>query len=137
MRPGPGDIVRLRASGFGELFDDSLRWAAKHLDGLHTPTYGRSHMGTAIHMGTAVFDIQRSLPNVTPDIETAVASFLEELNDDEHVSWLDISKANAQSMGVNLTIKYCEEISPRFDWKIIETRCEPVEIEMPTALSSK
>lgn len=134
VRPGPGDVVRLRASGFSELFDDALRWASKHLDNLKTPTYGRSHLGSAIHFGTAVYDIQRSLSGVKPDVEAAVAAYLEELHNDEHVSWTDIAKSKAQSIGLNLTINYCEQISHQFDWKIIETRCEPVEIEMPNGI---
>lgn len=134
VRPGPGDIVRMRASALGELFDDSLRWAAKILDHRYGPTYGRSHLGTSVHFGTADFDRQTTLPDGKPDVEVAVAKFLEIFNDDEKVSWTDLPKAKAEGIGLNLVIDYCNEISPQFNWVAVEALCEPLLITMPNGI---
>lgn len=131
--PGVGDIVRLRASGFSLLFDDALLWKTKNIDKIRMPTYGRSHLGSAIHAGTACFDIPRSL-GIESDTEAAVEGYLEAFEDDERVTWTDIAKSKARSIGLNLVIRYCEDISPVFKWVQVETMCEPVEIEMPNGI---
>ncbi len=133
MRPGPGDVVRLRASGLSELFDDSLRWVAKHLDGLRTPSYGRSHLGSAVHLGTAIYDQARVHGN-KPDVEQAVGAYLEYLRADENIHWVDLPKAQAERIGLHLVMEYCQNISPQFNWVAVEAECQSFHINMPNGM---
>jgi hypothetical protein len=121
----------MRASALGELFDDALRWKARTIDQIYGLTYGRSHLGTSIHFGTAWYDAERIDPDGTPDTETAVDKFLECLRADENVHWIDIGKSKAENIGITLVAEYCQEISPQFEWVKVEATCEPIEITMP------
>lgn len=128
--PGPGDVVRVRASSLADFFDDPLRWRSAHIDGIYGKTYGRSHLGTAIHYGTGWFDAQR-VEGDSPSVGKAVQKFLEALHDDQYVTWEDIKKSAAEKIGKTLVAKYCDEISPQFEFVTVESRCEPLELDMP------
>lgn len=134
--PGPLDIIEMRASALGELFDDALRWKTRILDKIHTPTYGRSHLGSAIHYGTALYDVERAEGRV-PSAEAAADAFVQFLRADEYVHWVDIGRAEAESIGVQLVNLYCTEISHRFDWIKVEAECTPLEITMPNGIMFK
>jgi hypothetical protein len=129
-----GELVSMRASGLAELFDCQARWKAHHIDKIHSPTYGRSHLGTSVHMGTGWFDNETTLDDGNPDVEIAVDKFLETLNDDQNVVWTDIPKNKAKDIGVALVNKYCTEISPQFEWVKVEALCEPIELTMPNGV---
>lgn len=124
----------MRASGLGELFDDALRWKSRVIDGIHLPTYGRSHLGTSIHYATGWFDNERVQPDGNPDTETAVEKFLEWFRADQGVRWVDIGKAKAEPIGIALVAKYCQDISPQFTFTKVEIPCEPLEIAMPNGI---
>jgi hypothetical protein len=132
--PGVNDIVPIRASGLAELFDCSARWAGKNFYGHRGTTYGRSHLGTAIHHATAWYDNERTLADGAPDTETAVDKFITYLRADEHVMWADIPKQQAEKIGITLVTHYCLEISAQFEWVKVEATCEPIEITMPNGV---
>lgn len=133
MRPLP-DVIRLRASALAELFDDSLRWRSRAIDGIHTPTSGRSHLGTAVHFGTADFDRQRLLADGRPDAADAVGAFKQYFHNDAGVHWTDIKKLEAEKIGMRLVADYCTEISEQFEWVAVEATCEPLVLTMPNGV---
>lgn len=62
------EIVAIRASSLPELFDCPARWEAKHIRGRRLPRSAAAQLGTAVHAGAAVFDVQRILGSpITPD----------------------------------------------------------------------
>jgi hypothetical protein len=132
--PGINDIVPIRASGLAELFDCSERFKGKNFLGHRSPTYGRSHLGTAIHYATAWYDNERVLEDGDPDIETAIDKFTEYLRADEKVFWADIPKQKAESIGITLVNTYCQSISSNYDWIKVEATCEPLQIPMPNGI---
>lgn len=129
---GPGDVVPIRASSLGDLFDDALRWKIKNIDKVFSPSYGRARLGTAVHDATAVYDVARQYDG-DASIEMAIETFIYELGAKE-TKWVDISKAEAEMIGVQLVTKYCQEIAPMFVYDKIEERVEPQEIEMQNGL---
>lgn len=131
--PGVNDIVPIRASGLGELFDCSFRWLGKAVLGHRGPTYGRSHLGSAIHHGTAYYDNERVIDG-SPDTESAVDQFIEYLRDDEKIIWADIPKQKAEQIGIQLVTKYCLDVSSDYEWVKVEATCEPIEITMPNGV---
>lgn len=132
--PVPADWIGLRASGLGELFDCAARWKAKAIDKVPGLTYGRSHLGSAIHFGTSAFDAERLLEDGNPDTEIAVDRFLEYLRADDQVHWIDIPKKKAEHIGIPLVTMWCQDVSPQFEWVKVEAVCEPIEIAMPNGV---
>lgn len=132
--PGVLGVVRVRASSLAGLFDDSLRWRAEQIDGIRGKTYGRSHLGSAVHFGTADFDRQRILPDGKPDAAAAVGKFVEYFENDAGVHWLDIEKPAARKIGQRLVSDYCTDISEQFEYVAVETPCQPLEITMDSGL---
>jgi hypothetical protein len=132
--PGPGDIVKIRASGLGEIFDCARRWKGRTIDGDKGQTHGRSHLGSSVHYGTAWYDNERTLDGGCPDTETAIDKFLEFFRAEDHVMWSDIPKQKAEQIGIQLTSKYCLEISAQYEWIKVEATCEPIEITMPNGI---
>ena len=62
------EMTVIRASSLPELFDCPARWEAKHLCGRRLPRSAAAQLGTAVHAGAAVFDVQRILGSpITPD----------------------------------------------------------------------
>lgn len=129
----------LRASSFSDLFDCSARWAGKYLGEQHggkrPPESGRAWLGTGIHHGTAVFDLQR-LGREKGDVSGASAddaaqAFVESIDNPEfEVKWLpDLSKKQAKDIGVTLVSRYCEDISPRYSFEYVEQKCVPIDVE--------
>lgn len=61
------EMTAIRASSLPELFDCPARWEAKHLCGRRLPRSAAAQLGTAVHAGAAVFDVQRILGSpITP-----------------------------------------------------------------------
>jgi hypothetical protein len=126
--------VPIRASGLAELFDCAARFAGKNFLGHRGQTYGRSHLGSALHYATAWFDNERTLPDGAPDTETAVDKFITYLRADDRVMWADIPKQQAEKIGITLVTHYCLEISAQYQWAKVEATCEPIEIAMPNGV---
>lgn len=139
MRLRPQELpnpIRLRASALGELFDDSLRWRARAIDGVQGRTFGRSHLGSAVHFGTADFDRQRVVVgNPDPDPAESVAQFKQYFDGDAGVHWLDIAKSDAYKIGLRLVSDYCTEVSHQYEWHVVEATCEPLLLTMDNGIT--
>lgn len=123
------DKVSIRASGFAELFDCPARWEAKHIKKIYSPSTGASQRGTAIHLGTAVFDEGRIAGN-TVSVDEAVEIMHDAIYDpDLDVDWSDITRDEAFQTSISPVAKYCLDISPQFEFEAVELRCESVEIQ--------
>lgn len=125
----------MRASKLSELFDDALRWKASVIDGIFGKTYGRSHLGSAVHFGTAHYDRERILPDGRPDASDAVKKFKEYFDNDAGVHWIDLKKPDAYKLGVRLVSDYCTEVSHQFEFVAVEAVCEPLLMTMPNGIT--
>lgn len=125
------EVITIRASSLGELFDCAMRWEAKHLLGMRMKSSSAAHLGTSIHAGTAIFDSQRVLGSAA-SVEQATTEFMEVLRDDSDVDWRggDLSKRDAEHIGILLTHRYCNEVSPQFDYVAVEFATRPYDIEV-------
>lgn len=125
-------IVTVRASSWGSLFDCAFRWEGEHLLGMRKPSSLRAHVGTAIHAGTAAFDQARVDKRPITAVDAADA-FVDALHHPEgevdYRSDKTITLDKAEVIGLTLTTKYCTEISPRFTYKSVEMKLEPMEID--------
>jgi hypothetical protein len=115
----------------GELMDCAHRWEAKYILGMTGRPSAPAWLGTSIHAGTAIFDTARAIGK-EGSIHEATDTFVETLNSGEDVDWRgsDISKPEAESIGVVLTAKYCQEISPQFNYVGVEMETKPFDIEV-------
>lgn len=122
--------IQVRASSLGELFDCPKRWAAKHLDGIRSPGNAFTHMGTAIHAGTAAYD---SCTDSSVGAEEAVGVALDRLrvaegDDGEPIDWGDFDRKKAEQTVINLTSRYCHDFAPHQTYTHVELPVNPVEV---------
>lgn len=130
----------VRASSWGDLFDCSARWAGKYLGqrtgGKPPPDSGRAYLGTAIHHGTAVYDRQRiGLPKAErgqASVDDAADAFVETIQKpDREVAWQpDLTKKSAETIGLLLVGRYCNDISQRYSFEHVEQQCTPLDISV-------
>ncbi len=73
------DMVRIRASSWSSLFDCAMRWEASNLLSMGMPSSPRAMLGTAVHAGTAAFDLNR-MNNTPITIDDAAGAFIDELH---------------------------------------------------------
>lgn len=130
--------VTVRASSWGSLFDCAYRWEGEHLLGMRKPSSLRAHVGTAIHAGTAAFDQARIEGKpITPS--DAADAFVDALHQPEgevdYKSDKTITFDKAEIVGLALTTKYCTEISPRFEFKSVEMKLKPLDIDCGDGLT--
>lgn len=124
--------VRIRASSWGSLFDCAYRWQGEHLLGMRMASSLRAHIGTAIHHGTAVFDQAKLEGKPIKPLDAADAYIDALYNPADEVDYKSdktITLDQAETIGLALTNKYCTEISPRFRFKAVEMKLEPMEID--------
>lgn len=125
-------VVDVRASSWGSLFDCSFKWEGEHLLGMRRPSGIRSLLGTAIHAGTAAFD-QAKLDKAPITALQAADSLLHALhNPTDEVDYKQdrsINMREAERIGLTLLTKYCAEISPLYEFKAIEMKMKPLEID--------
>lgn len=123
------DMIKVRASSLGELFDCPARWQAKHIYKMRLPTSGVARLGTAIHAGTALYD--QSIidgADLTPDeCAGAVVDSIYNTADDE-IDWSEQSQGEAEKIAISLHKKYCKEISPTQKYIAVEATCERLDI---------
>ena len=121
-------IAIVRASSWPELFDCSLRWAAKNLMGIRSPSSGAAQMGTAIHAGTAMFDT-RLMQGQQGHSEEAVEATLQALrNPQGEVDWGEDSATEAEGVAIKLTASYCFEVAPHVEHAAVELACEALDV---------
>lgn len=134
-------VYTIRASSFGALFDCAYKWEGVHILGMKSPSSPRAHLGTAIHHGTAVFDIDRvEHPNGDGTITAmdACMAFRDALHNPKYdVNWrlADIGMTEAEKVGLVLVNRYCNEISPLHDFFSVEMTVEPLLIDCGNGVS--
>ncbi|MFY9479125.1 MAG: PD-(D/E)XK nuclease family protein [Aquabacterium sp.] len=121
----------VRASSWGSLFDCAHAWEGVHIMKLRKPSGLRAQLGTAIHAGTAAFDIGRLPGNtpITPD--DAAGVFVDALRSPDAEVDLgvdDLTVKEAESIGLKLTTSYCFDIAPQFTFVDVEAKLKPLEI---------
>lgn len=128
-------VINVRASSWASLFDCAHKWEGVHLMGMHSPSSPRAALGRAIHHGTALFDQGRiSAPgsiSVAQACESS-AEFLTQPDQDEEVDWRaeeDLTIGKAVDISVKLTMLYCQQISPRYEFRSVELETKPLDID--------
>lgn len=122
------NIITIRASSLGRLFDCPASWAATHIDGKRTPSNGKAMLGKAVHASTAVFD-QSAIDGAGISIDEAAAAAVDTINrPDEDVVWEDDNPQDAERIAISLHAKYCTQIAPQQTYRAVEVRCESLEI---------
>jgi len=120
----------VRASAWPSLFDCALRYYYEQIMGLRTPSSGAAKLGTAIHAGTAAFDRGRLDGGVPITVDDAAGVVVDELRSDgEATVWDDdLSKREAEPIGIKLTATYCQTIAPTRTYEAVELQCEALHI---------
>lgn len=126
-------IMPVRASSFGSLFDCAYKWEGQHILGMKMPSSPRAHLGTAIHSGTAIYDLAM-LENIEGFTSMdAAASMLHELRNPEYdVNWSaddDLTIKQAESIALSLLDLYIAKIAPRYTFIDIERKVTPLDID--------
>ncbi len=125
---------KIRASSFGSLFDCAYKFEGIHLLGMRSPSSARAHLGTSIHHGTAVFDSAKIF-NTDDEPVTAMDAcneFLRVIRHPEYdVAWrgADIGQTEAERIGLTLVNRYCQEVSPNYDFLAVEMTTVPLVID--------
>lgn len=124
--------IKVRASSWGRLFDCAYSWEGTHLLGISSPSGIRAQLGTAVHASTAAYDSSR-LPGREPiAVDEAAAVFIDTLyNPDRDVDYSrdDMTLKEAAFIGLRLHQRYCDEISPRFEFISVEQTLKPLHID--------
>lgn len=123
-------IIPVRASSLADLMDCPARFEARHILGKTMPSQPNSHLGTAIHRATAVFDSSYILgEGVTAD--EAAGALVDSLRDpNTEVDWSesDTTIDKAEEIGIGLHKKYCEIITPHENYTDVEVLCEALDV---------
>ncbi|MGQ5524877.1 PD-(D/E)XK nuclease family protein [Chitinimonas sp. PSY-7] len=127
----PRQVVTVRASSWGKLFDCAHKWEGEHLLGMHKPSGPRALLGTAIHASTATFDQARIEGKaLTPN--EAAGALVDMLHTPPfEVAWTDddLNLRDAESIGLSLHTRYCLDWSPRFEFVAVEMTTKPFQID--------
>ncbi|MHB0820096.1 RecB family exonuclease [Stutzerimonas stutzeri] len=120
----------VRASSWGSLFDCAYKWQGIHLRGIKSPSSPRALLGTAIHASTAAFDAARVNGEDLSAFDAAEHLVQTLRQPDFDVDWrgADISPRDAEATGLALHSKYCNDISPLYDFVAVELETKPMEI---------
>jgi hypothetical protein len=124
------NVIDIRSSSVGLFMDCSEMWAAIYIEKRPSPGSVPAWMGTSIHAGSARYDLARLQGN-KPQLEEAVQTALHTFDHPvEDLRWTDkdYTRAKARAITILATEKYCNELSPRFEFGGVELRPEPLEI---------
>lgn len=123
--------LTIRASSFSSLFDCAYRFEAIHILGMRNVVGRRAILGTAIHAGTAAFDTARldGLPISADDAAGVMVDKLNNPDGDYDPDKDDLSKREAEIIGLTLTAKYCHEVAPKYDFVAVEMETKPLDID--------
>lgn len=123
--------LTVRASSWSGLFDCAYRWEGIHIKGLKNIVGLRAALGTAIHAGSAAFDLSRMTgDNVTAD--DAAGVFVDKLRNKDNEfdpERDDLSMQDAEAIGLVLLTKYCLEVSPKYEFVAVEMETKPLDID--------
>lgn len=123
---------KVRASSWGSLFDCAHRWEGTHILKIRGTSSPRSLLGTAIHAATAHYDNARLQGDMEYALQDAGEVFIGELdNPREPVSWRgsDLTRADAERIGLTLVGRYASQIAPRFNYTAVEMTLKPMVID--------
>ena len=123
---------KVRASSWAKLFDCAYKFEGENLLGMRKPSGPPALLGTAIHAGTAAFDLARlqGSPITADDACGALVDALQHPKDD--VDWSaddDITPVSAERVGLTLVTRYCTEWSPKFTFEAVELETKPMDID--------
>ena len=125
------EIVRIRGSSWGTLFDCAYKWEGTYILGMTKPSSGRAHLGTSIHRSTAEIDIRR-MEGHPMTFEEANDVFIDAMDNPEHdVDWKhdNLAIQDAKYIGTCLNDHYLKDWSPRFNFLAIEKEINDLDIE--------
>ena len=123
------NIVTIRASSLGGLFDCPARWEATNILGKRIPSTDKAILGTAVHASTALFD-QSVLDGAGLSVDEAAAAAVDAIyNPTDEVIWEDNSLAEAERIALSLHTKYCHTVAPTQKYTGVELRCEKLVID--------
>lgn len=123
-------VTTVRASSWGSLFNCAHQWEGVHLLGMKSPSSPRALLGTAIHASTAAFDAGRVNGQRVTSYDAA-GLLVQTLQQPEfEVDWRgsDITPRQAEQTGLALHSRYCDQISPQYDFLAVELETKPLEI---------
>lgn len=127
---------KIRSSSWSDLFDCAYRWEAVHILGMYLPAALRTHIGTAVHAGTAAFD-QGRLDGQPITADDACGIFVDTLIRPQQDVDLDGDETfpldAAEKIGLRLVARYCFDISPQFTFRHVEKALRPLVIECDDA----
>lgn len=121
----------IRASSFGSLFDCAHRWEGVHLMGMRMPSSPRAAIGQGVHAGTAAFDKARIDGAPIRPVEAAELA-LEAMHAQPDVDWRidpDLRQSTAEVEVLNVTTRYCTQVSPNYTFVAVETTTKPLAID--------
>lgn len=124
-------IVKVRASSWGSLFDCAMRFEGVQLLGMRSPSSPRALLGTAVHAGTAVFDLARMMGSPVSAYDAAEATVQALRQPEYDVSWRDsdLRPQDAERIALALHTEYCDSWSPRYEFKAVEMATTPLVID--------
>jgi hypothetical protein len=138
MPQQPGWLeVQIRASSIKDWLDCAMRAEAKYLIGIRMPSSGISHLGTAIHAGTAAYD-QSVIDGKVISHDDACGTFVDTLNlennpeepMDEGVVWdEDTPKAEAEKVGVLGIVNYITAIGSKRRYHAVEAKLHEFKVQ--------
>jgi hypothetical protein len=127
-------VVRIRASSLWELCDCALRWEKKHLLGLWIPSTPPAAIGTAVHASTAAFD-QSVIDGTGLTIDETTGIAVDSIEKPtEEVNWAGHRWEKAVDTAIKVHTTYCTEVAPTQNYTQVETRLEPLKIDMGDGL---
>ena len=122
------NVITIRASSLGRLFDCPAAWAATHIDGKRTSSNSKAMLGKAVHASTAVYD-QSKIDGTGITIDEAIAAAVDTIHrPDEEVKWENENPQDTEKIAIALHTKYCQKTAPLQQYRAVEVKCERLEI---------
>lgn len=122
------ELVKIRASSLPELFDCPARWEAKYIRKLRLPTSGSAQLGTAVHAGTALFDMSR-IKAAGLSVDDCAGEVVDAIwKPESDIDWGEMSQREAEPIALALYRRYCTQISPCFQFADVEAECHALDI---------
>ena len=125
-------VVTVRASSWGRLFDCAHSWEGQFILGMHRPAGMPALLGTAIHAGSAAYDSGRMTGNVirpTDAVEVMNDALLHP-EQEYDLTNADMTLDAASKAGAKALVRYCVEISPRYTFLAVERKLSPMDIHV-------
>lgn len=112
--------ITIRASSFGSLFDCPERFISIYILKMRSPQSGAAALGTAIHAGTAVYDLDR-VNGARPSLSAAEDAAVESVQQprDETI-WDEEGQDKAEKIARSLTSRYCTLESAKHNFVAVE-----------------